>query len=90
MSELSNTVSVENPSESLPCETGIFVLFSQRTELFICLSSTGEIVAFGVWSPNAEEILSEAFDVAIEQGYYFDGILSRKLQLLPAILNVMK
>jgi len=42
------------------------------------------------YSKNAEQILSQAFDIKIEQGYYFEGILSRKLQLLPAILNVMK
>ena len=42
------------------------------------------------YSKNAEEILSKAFDIEISQGYYLDGILSRKLQVLPAILNVMK
>lgn len=42
------------------------------------------------YSRNAEEILSKAFDIEIKQGYYLEGILSRKLQVLPAILNVMK
>ena len=42
------------------------------------------------YSKNAEEILSKAFEKEIEQGCYLEGILSRKLQVLPAILNVMK
>ena len=42
------------------------------------------------YSRNAEEILSKAFDIEISQGYYLEGILSRKLQVLPAILNIMK
>ena len=59
---------------------------------FIALFVT-DIIKNGTYvyfSKNAEEILSRAFDVEIYQGYYFDGILSRKLQLLPSILNVMK
>jgi len=59
---------------------------------FIALFVT-DIIKNGTYvyySKNAEQILSKAFDVEITQGHYFEGILSRKLQLLPAILNVMK
>ena len=42
------------------------------------------------YSNEAEQILSRAFNVNIQQGYYLEGILSRKLQILPEILNVMK
>ena len=42
------------------------------------------------YSDEAEQILSRAFNVEIKQGYYLEGILSRKLQILPEILNVMK
>ncbi len=41
------------------------------------------------YSDGAEQILSSAFDVEIKQGYYLQGILSRKLQILPQILEVM-
>lgn len=41
------------------------------------------------YSEEAEPILSRAFNVEIQQGYYLDGILSRKLQILPQILDVM-
>ena len=41
------------------------------------------------YSEEAEQILSKAFNVEMQQGYYLDGILSRKLQILPKILNVM-
>ena len=59
---------------------------------FIALFVT-DIIKNGTYvyySQSAEQILSRAFDVEIYQGHYFEGILSRKLQLLPAILNVMK
>lgn len=41
------------------------------------------------YSDEAESILSRAFNVEMKQGYYLDGILSRKLQILPHILDVM-
>ncbi|MBQ2873284.1 MAG: putative manganese-dependent inorganic diphosphatase [Bacilli bacterium] len=41
------------------------------------------------YSEAAGQILSKAFNVEITEGYYLDGILSRKLQILPAILDVM-
>lgn len=41
------------------------------------------------YSDDAAPILSSAFNIEITQGYYFNGILSRKLQILPSILNVM-
>lgn len=41
------------------------------------------------YSDEAESILSRAFNVEMKQGYYLDGILSRKLQILPDILDVM-
>ena len=42
------------------------------------------------YSDEAEAILSRAFNAEMKQGYYLQGILSRKLQVLPAILNVMQ
>ena len=41
------------------------------------------------YSTEAQQILSRAFNVEIEQGHYLPGILSRKLQILPQILDVM-
>jgi len=41
------------------------------------------------YSQEAEPILSRAFNVEMKQGCYLDGILSRKLQILPQILDVM-
>lgn len=41
------------------------------------------------YSTDAEPILSRAFNVEMKQGCYLDGILSRKLQILPQILDVM-
>ena len=41
------------------------------------------------YSEEGKDILSEAFNIDIKQGYYIDGILSRKLQILPNILNIM-
>ena len=41
------------------------------------------------YSEEAEPILSRAFNVEMKQGCYLDGILSRKLQILPQILDVM-
>ena len=41
------------------------------------------------YSDEAETILAKAFSIEIHQGCYLDGILSRKLQILPYILSVM-
>ena len=41
------------------------------------------------YSSEAEPILSRAFNTEMSQGCYLEGILSRKLQILPDILNVM-
>ena len=41
------------------------------------------------FSKEGKDILSEAFNIDICEGYYLDGILSRKLQILPNILNIM-
>ena len=41
------------------------------------------------YSKEAEQILSSAFGTDIKQGTYLPGILSRKLQILPQILDVM-
>ena len=58
---------------------------------FIALFVT-DIIKNGTYvyySEEGEQILSTAFDVEMKQGCYLDGILSRKLQILPAILDVM-
>ena len=41
------------------------------------------------YSENAKEILKKAFNVDITEGYYLEGILSRKMQILPNILNII-
>ena len=41
------------------------------------------------YSSEGETILSRAFDIEAKQGYFIDSLLSRKLQILPQILDVM-
>ena len=42
------------------------------------------------YSDSAKEILSTAFNLEkIEEGTYLEGVLSRKMQILPSILDVM-
>ena len=42
------------------------------------------------YSDEGKEILENAFNLEkIEEGIYLDGILSRKMQILPSILDVM-
>ena len=42
------------------------------------------------YSSEGKEILENAFSLEkIEEGIYLDGILSRKMQILPSILDVM-
>ena len=58
---------------------------------FIALFVT-DIIKNGTYvyySEEAEQILSRAFNVEMKQGYYIEGILSRKMQILPQILDVM-
>ncbi len=58
---------------------------------FIALFVT-DIIKNGTYiyySNGAKEILDHAFNVETKEGIYLDGILSRKMQILPAILDVM-
>lgn len=42
------------------------------------------------YSDEAKEILSKAFNIdSIEEGAYLDKVLSRKMQILPSILDIM-
>ena len=42
------------------------------------------------YSDGAKEILENAFNLEkMEEGIYLENILSRKMQILPSILNVM-
>ena len=41
------------------------------------------------YNDDGKEILENAFNTEISQGKYLPGILSRKLQILPAILEIM-
>lgn len=41
------------------------------------------------YSAGAKEILDRAFNVETTEGIYLEGILSRKMQILPPILDVM-
>lgn len=59
---------------------------------FVALFVT-DIIKNGTYvyfSDNGKEILSKAFDIEnIEEGTYLQDILSRKMQILPAILEIM-
>ena len=41
------------------------------------------------YSSEAKDILEKAFNTNIEEGTYLPEILSRKMQILPAILDIM-
>ena len=58
---------------------------------FIALFVT-DIIKSGTYvyySEEARDILERAFNQEIPQGGYLDGILSRKMQILPSILDIM-
>ena len=59
---------------------------------FVALFVT-DIIKNGTYvffSDSAKEILSQAFDIEdIKEGEYLPGILSRKMQILPSILDIM-
>lgn len=43
------------------------------------------------YNQNAQEIISNAFDIEnIEQGYYLDGCVSRKKQVIPKIMKALE
>lgn len=43
-----------------------------------------------LFNDNSQKIFSEAFDVEnISQGYFFDGIISRKKQIVPKLINYL-
>ena len=59
--------------------------------VFVCLFIT-DIIKNGtyvIYSDGAKNILDSAFSDNISECYFFPQILSRKLQVLPSILNVM-
>lgn len=63
----------------------------QHEYKFVALFIT-DIIKNGTYvyySSEAEQILSKAFNRDITQGCYIEGILSRKLQILPKLLEVM-
>ena len=41
------------------------------------------------YSDGGKDILEKAFNIELIQGYFIDGILSRKMQILPNILDIM-
>ena len=41
------------------------------------------------YSEEAKEILEKAFNMEIPQGAYLEGVVSRKTQILPSILDIM-
>ena len=58
---------------------------------FIALFVT-DIIKSGTYvyfSHEGKEILEKAFNKEVEQGTYLEGILSRKMQILPSILDIM-
>ena len=58
---------------------------------FIALFVT-DIIKNGTYvysSDEGLEILEKAFNVEMEQGTYLDGILSRKMQIVPNILDIL-
>lgn len=58
---------------------------------FVCLFVT-DIIKNGTYvyySEDGKEVLGRAFNIDITEGSYLDGVLSRKMQILPAILDIM-
>ena len=58
---------------------------------FIALFVT-DIIKNGTYvyySKQAKEILEQSFNKEFYQGIYLEGILSRKMQILPTILDIM-
>jgi len=43
-----------------------------------------------LFNENAKETLKLAFDEKLEQGTFLENMVSRKKQILPAIMNVIK
>ena len=75
---------------------GIFV-FSTISEknnyLFVCLFVTNilENGTYVLYSDRAKDILESAFNIDnIEEGKFLKGIVSRKLQILPKLMNDME
>lgn len=65
---------------------------SQNEYRFIALFVT-DIIRNGTYiyySDSAKEIFEKAFNMEMYEGIYIKGILSRKMQVLPSILSVMK
>lgn len=65
---------------------------NQNEYRFIALFVT-DIIKKGTYvyySDNAKDVFERAFNKEMSQGVYIKGLLSRKMQLLPSILSVMK
>lgn len=66
---------------------------SNNNYLFVCLFVTDifENGTYVLYSDNAKEILESAFGIKdIEQGSFLKGIISRKKQILPVLMNDME
>ena len=61
--------------------------------LFVCLFVTNilENGTYVLYSDRAKDILESAFNIDnIEEGKFLKGIVSRKLQILPKLMNDME
>ena len=61
--------------------------------LFVCLFVTNilENGTYVLYSDRAKEVLESAFDLEnINQGFFLEGVVSRKLQILPVLINDVK
>ncbi len=58
--------------------------------MLLCITDIFKNGSFIIFNENAKETLKEAFNSNIEQGEFLENIVSRKKQVLPAIINVLK
>jgi len=61
--------------------------------LFVCLFVTDilENGTYILYSDRAKEVLESAFGIKdIKQGHFLKGIISRKKQILPVLMNDME
>jgi inorganic pyrophosphatase/exopolyphosphatase len=59
--------------------------------LILCVTDMIKNGSFIFFDTNSRDIVSDALNkIDIEEGYFFSKCLSRKKQLIPLIMNVIK
>ena len=55
--------------------------------IIICITDILKNGSYIIYTKDAKKVLEEIYNTNVKQGYYVDGLVSRKKQILPDVLD---